>query len=658
MDDDQARQHCEPSRLRWRASAGAVVAALFLLTAQLLWQLASSSPTAAPVVVSAATPALAPAASGGSRPPVTAAAATAAESADWRAWLGGQLPLRFAALGLFAAGLLLSVDAARQWRMALVCTKVQHARRIRQRGLDEPKGPSPEGHGAEPWDKSLMPSQQEFVKQFVRELLQRDHAVLSAKLLAVRGVWGSGKSTLIQGMFSALHQDRQARDELVPVYLNAWREESADDLHYRVVSTLVQHPRVFACAASRLSPRLLNRLAFERDGWWPWRLKELTTTVKGAWKGGGADTEGNASIKWDLPAPLDFQRDPEAIVSALLEHGLGLVLFVDEIERGSREAAQAMVVLLRRSFDLPGVHLVVPFVPHIMDAAVFNPVGQMGPELRAAAEAVLYADGTLRQQAMDAVGRKLDQTLLGADFKGPAVALPAALLAATGAAPLAAAAVPTRGSALAAVGVPELVLHGMFSAELLKGYLMQDQDRRDVLLNRMQEKYFGSMRMVPRPSATDLAAFVLANRWLVAQAEPGLAELLAAAVKPDDQAMTLKQAEAAVHAFFTEAGSRELLADALAPLIEAEGEQDEPLRLLAAGNFSVRSFEGEFRLLLDRFAGREGAWRRLLRSVGGPEGLALVAPQQILADVLAQAIVAAVAMLWLKMGDPGAGHGR
>ena len=62
--------------------------------------------------------------------------------------------------------------------------------------------------------------------------------------------------------------------------------------------------------------------------------------------------------------------------------------------------------------------------------------------------------------------------------------------------------------------------------------------------------------------------------------------------------------------------------------------------------------------MLDRFAGREGAWRRLLRSVGGPEGLALVAPQQILADVLAQAVVAAVAMLWLKMGDAGAGHGR
>ncbi len=687
MDDQRARQVCKPMTHWALGYVGGVLAPLLLLASHQLWQLGDARVAAEPevsgggssaatTIVVASTAKLPPA---GARLPASQAASQAASAAEAPASsattrsglahsIEGSAPSllarlcerlwpRAAALALLATGLLLGRMAARQWRMAVVCGHVLRARRIRERGLAEPGSSPPQGvdQASEPRDKSLMPSQQQFVTQFVSELLRRDHAVLSAKLLAVRGVWGSGKSTLIQGMFRALHQDSKAHAALVPVYLNAWREESADDLHYRVVSTLAQHPRVFACARNRLSPRLLNRLAFDRDGWWPWRLKELTTGVKAAWKGSQVDTEGNAAVKWELPAPLDFQRDLECIVSALLEHGLQLVLFVDEIERGSREAAQAMVVLLRRSFDLPGVHLVVPFVPHIMDAAVFNPVGQMGPELRAAAEAVLYADGTLRQQAMDAVGRKLEQTLQAAVFKAPAPAATAAAASATAAPPPPP---PGPGSPLAAVGVPEAALHGMFSAYLLKGYLLQDQDQRDVLLNRMQEKYFGSMRMVPRPSAGDLAAFVLANHWLVEQAEPGLAELLAAAVKPDGRTMSPKEASDEVQAFFTNPGSRNLLAEALSLLIEAEGEQDEPFRLLAAGNFSVRSFEGEFRLLLDRFAGREGAWRRLLRSVGGPEGLALVAPQQILADVLAQAVVAAVAMLWLKMGDAGAGHGR
>lgn len=641
MDEQEAWRRCEPRRFQWRASAAGVVAALALLVALSLW------PTGVAPVAKAAAPAKVAATAASSAAQV---APVVAPTAGWQARLQAELPLRAAALALLLAGLVLGRDAACQWRLGLVCIRVQQARRIRQRGLKERPDPAAAKDGGQPerpWHTSLMPSQKQFVEQFVSELLRRDHAVLSAKLLAVRGVWGSGKSTLIQAMFSALHQRDDTRRELVPVYLNAWREESADDLHYRVVSTLAQHPRVFACAGARLSPRLLNRMAFDRIGWWPWRLKELTTTVKAAWKGGRADTEGNASAKWELPAPLDFQPDLERIVSALLEHGLQLVLFVDEIERGSREAAQAMVVLLRRSFDLPGVHLVVPFVPRIMDAAVFNPVGQMGPELRAAAEAVLYADAGLRGQAMATVGQKLGELLQSADLKLPAA----------GAAAPAAAAAGSSTGALAAVGLSEPALHGMFSAHLLRSYLAQDEVRREVLLNRMQEKYFGSMRMVPQPSANDLAAFVLTNQWLVEQAEPGLARLLAASVKTDGQPLPDDQARQAVRAFFSAAGSRRLLVDALRPLIEAEGQQDEPLRLLSAGNFSVRSFEGELRMLFDRFAGAEDAWRMLLESGGGAEGLAMEAPEQILAEVLAQAMVAAVAMLWLKMGDGGAGHG-
>lgn len=278
-------------------------------------------------------------------------------------------------------------------------------------------------HG--PWHEGLLPSQRAYVEDFLRELISRPHDLYSAKIMAVQGVWGSGKTTVVQAMRRALAipydqwgvgQAAPCAQGLrfVPAYMNAWRDENPDDLHERLVERIFLCPGVLESLGwgmQGLSTRFLwaMRGPVRSNANGP-RSKWLTSIV-------GRLSQAEVKAQWEfnpLPSKLTHQEDLELIVARLRCRRRHLVLFIDELDRGTPKTAQAMLVMLRRSLDLGGVHLVVPFVQQVLDELAFNPIYHESPELTASSLAVLAA--------ADVIGRPDDEAIRGVSLNAYAAA--------------------------------------------------------------------------------------------------------------------------------------------------------------------------------------------------------------------------------------------
>jgi len=450
--------------------------------------------------------------------------------------------------------------------------------------INAPKGPQID------WKQGLLPSQINYVQDFLRELQMREHDLYSAKILAVRGVWGSGKTTVVQAMRRALDQPQDKwgvgtpsatvhSREFVPAFMNAWRDENPDDLHGRLVERVMLVPRVLRATgwrASGISTRFLwsltKRNIRERR---PTRIARFKASLSQKL----SDAEATAEVEVQgPPTPLTYQEDLENIVCALRRNGQQLVLFVDELDRGTPSSVQAMLVMLRRSLDLQGVHLVVPFVLEVLSELAFNPLRQESQELAAASYAALAAS--------DAIGRPDQQALRGVSLSGYRAA--AGIDGAR-------AAKPKDGM----VDGESMRLRRVSAMQdgLLKAFLSLDRLERTVLQRKMSEKYIGFERALPRVTAEDLCAFVWSMSWLRSEGRLGtlLSQTLTGSLNVEPEAarraaMSFLNNESANPPVWKKMGAK------LRFLLIDDGAAQWPV--LQPGAFSWRSFESYVHLLL------------------------------------------------------------
>jgi hypothetical protein len=508
----QRRPTCA-QRVRSVPSPGELAGQQAMAQARTAKAASAASTAVAPVsaVQAAATPLAQPATSYASN----SSASSNELGRSWVEWIAGPTHSRLAWLQRFVYGLLaLAAFKAyqRHHAEARVATRVWKTMAKRSNGGEARVAGHPN------WASNLMPSQREFVDHYYAEFKSRDTQVLSTKPYAIRGVWGTGKSTVLQAM--RLRLEEEAADEALPVFLNAWREESPDDLHFRMVAHLALEPAIFAICSSSLSDRFMQRLAQDQGARRTFGIAELLTKFKAKRHIGETETESEVQITFDLPTQLDFQDDLESLVAATRNKGKTIVLFVDEIERGTSLAAQALVVLLRRSFDLQGLQLVIPFVPDIMDAAVFDPLNQQAPELLAATEAVVssHANGKLRKLAYADIKNIMAHSL-DADRLARQRTVP------RGEKPPHQAQDGTSAPALPFGKSP--IWNKALTGHLIRLYTELPRHEQAQVMAKIREKYFGFARDLAAPKPEDFAFLLLHNtQFLGLQVQDRLIDVL------------------------------------------------------------------------------------------------------------------------------------
>lgn len=220
-------------------------------------------------------------------------------------------------------------------------------------------------------EPDLLPSQKEFVERMVSRLEQFDlHR--PGPLWAIRGRWGDGKSFLIRALQTKLENRSEANsNKLAVVYIDVWRHQSERDLHWAMVEAIFSNPEVlrYAFDAYPVMRLLLRHVVITLHRFF------AGLTLKGAW------LEVSMGMLGQQALPLMAQRDLEQVIARLRSAGVRTVVFLDEMDRATPAAAQAAIVLTRRSLNLPGLAVVMPYVEGQLEAKVFNPLQVHVPEL-------------------------------------------------------------------------------------------------------------------------------------------------------------------------------------------------------------------------------------------------------------------------------------
>ncbi|MGM0576960.1 MAG: P-loop NTPase fold protein [Myxococcota bacterium] len=240
----------------------------------------------------------------------------------------------------------------------------------------------------------LMESQQAFLEGLER-LVEEDGRSANG-IIAINGTWGGGKSFLLKRFVrrverlvspprkdeaSAETGDEEAprQDPLHVVWVNVWRHQTDPHLQYAIYTKLLAHPRIL----------------FGRPGWRRYPLSllgaELWMTLGHYFRRIRLSFQQSA-LDLHLAVPLHWQ--------ARLERAIGrnrAVFVLDEIDRATPAIAQAALTLARRSLDLPGVTVLLPYVPDQITAKAFSPLAPAySPDLGSTMEAMLFRDALAR----------------------------------------------------------------------------------------------------------------------------------------------------------------------------------------------------------------------------------------------------------------------
>lgn len=211
----------------------------------------------------------------------------------------------------------------------------------------------------------------------------------AGETFALRGSWGTGKSFLLhqmeQGMAGALkmvevygyaeHEDRentgsefsitydlkpvpQGLDKLPYVKVQVWSEETETDLQFAVLRGLLLHPAVLFNTAWRelMTPVLATQILVRRIKCWLGQLRVKTTAIE---------------MDISLGVPLPWQTYLNKLASS---NRHGFVVVLEEIDRATPAMAQVAIVMARRSLDMPGVTVIIPYVQEQIRYKVFNPL--------------------------------------------------------------------------------------------------------------------------------------------------------------------------------------------------------------------------------------------------------------------------------------------
>ncbi len=197
------------------------------------------------------------------------------------------------------------------------------------------------------------------------------------RIVSLKGGWGAGKTVTLRRLQEALNNGC----EFVPVWINVWRAETEADLHRVFYEEMLHTPAVFRNCWLAL-PWLLPRFAF--------LLRRLVRSVRVAFKNGNIEAEADLQVA--TPLALTVQPQIEWIADRMRHAGLGLVVILEELDRATPVIAKHAIVSVERSFKLPGVTVILPYVQEHLWAKVFNPLDPAPPDLDSGMETLLQQD--------------------------------------------------------------------------------------------------------------------------------------------------------------------------------------------------------------------------------------------------------------------------
>ncbi len=230
----------------------------------------------------------------------------------------------------------------------------------------------------------LLPSQEENARELIALITES----AADRVLPIEGRLGEGKSFLVHWLRRAWEDDRS---KPVIVIVDVWQQQTESDLQGAILESLYSHPAYL---------ERLNWLQIPASfliARWIAAVHNLRSSIELKVR------DNKAAFELDLNIPrLRWQSHFERVTSRVTRSGRGTVVVLDEIDRAAPLVAQAALTLARRSVDVPGVTVVIPYIRSLIRFKAFNPLLSTLPDLGSAMDAILYEErfGALSNSAL------------------------------------------------------------------------------------------------------------------------------------------------------------------------------------------------------------------------------------------------------------------
>jgi hypothetical protein len=210
---------------------------------------------------------------------------------------------------------------------------------------------------------ALLPSQEENFTELTALITER----AAGRVLPIEGRLGEGKSFLV-------HKLRQAseshRSSLVVIIVDVWQQQTDSDLQGAILEAMFGHPEYL---------RRLNWLQVPATfllARWIAAVRSAHSSIELRLR------DSKAALELDLSIPrLRWQAHFERATGRVARSRRRTVLVLDEIDRAAPPVAQAALTLARRSVDVPGVVVVIPYIRSFIRFKAFNPLLPTLPDL-------------------------------------------------------------------------------------------------------------------------------------------------------------------------------------------------------------------------------------------------------------------------------------
>ncbi len=241
----------------------------------------------------------------------------------------------------------------------------------------------------------LLDSQRVIIEDIVKRVRRVD-VTSPGPLISLAGSWGAGKSHLIESIAREIEvpnsqldlEDSEATvsERGLVVVSDAWQRESEGDVHLAVYEDLLAHPLVlFPWGWIRYPSSLAAYRVVES---FAQGLRRAKVTVG---RGGPLEIQLEAE-QGNWTARIPWFRSMQQTLRAQVLRGWRVVLVLEELDRATPEAAQAVLSFTRRAFEYPGVTVLLPYVPAQIQFKVFNPFIAGTGDLLSTMHAVLWQE--------------------------------------------------------------------------------------------------------------------------------------------------------------------------------------------------------------------------------------------------------------------------
>lgn len=342
-----------------------------------------------------------------------------------------------------------------------------HRHATRSRALETSKPPP------------LLPSQ----KRALEELGKLITDQYLGRVLPLEGRLGEGKSFLVQ----RLQYDWKAdRSKPAVVVVDVWQQQTESDLQAAILEALYCHPAYLARLGWLQAPA---SFLFAR---WIAAVRSWSSTLELRVR------QSKVGLHVDLDIPgLRWQSHFERATARMVRAGRSTVIVLDEIDRATPSVTQSALTLARRSVDVPGVTVLIPYIRSLIRYKAFNPLQPTQRDLSSSMDAILYEERFAARSA----------TAIGGDPMDPIMKTLEDLSSqATG----------EVANPTAATTADEQLTQSLRMGVFAKA----DGLFRERLQERFEEKYLGAAALqLHPPDSRDLADIVITFRGLKRQVE-------------------------------------------------------------------------------------------------------------------------------------------